>query len=113
MLPNPLRNEARILTRSHAAFGTTTTCEQELVGPFVGGPQIIIDRLPSLFGQFKSDWSPGLLLPHSCSVSRVSACSDILDLDCDDVTATKLAVDRQIEQCKVASSTFDLRFRPD
>jgi hypothetical protein len=36
-------------------------------------------------------------LPHA------SARSDILDLDCDDVTAAKLAVDRQIEHGKVAT----------
>jgi hypothetical protein len=32
---------------------------------------------------------------------------------CDNITATKLAVDRQIEHGKVASTTFDLKFRPD
>jgi hypothetical protein len=38
---------------------------------------------------------------------------DILHPHCDDVTATKLAVDRQIEHGKVASAAFDLEFRPD
>src|SRR3979411_2077803 len=94
---DPFRNEARILTRCHAAFGTTTTCEQELAGPFVGGLQIVIDRLASLFAQFESYWPSGLLLSDRCAIRRVSARSDILDLNCDDVTATKLAVDRQIE----------------
>jgi hypothetical protein len=46
---NPLRDEARILMCCHAAFGTMTTCEQELAGPFVGGLQIIIDRMAGLF----------------------------------------------------------------
>jgi len=46
---NPLRKEVRVC---HAAFGTTTTCEQELAGPFVGGLQIIIDGLAGLFAQF-------------------------------------------------------------
>jgi hypothetical protein len=44
---------------------------------------------------------------------RVPARSDILAPDCDDITATKLAVDRQIENGKVASAAFDLKLRPD
>jgi len=38
---------------------------------------------------------------------------DILDADGDNFTATKVAVDRQIEDCKVASAAFDLKLRPD
>jgi len=110
---NPLRNEARILMCCHAVFGTTTTCEQELAGPFVGGLQIIIDRPAGLFAQFESDRPSGLLLSDRCAIRRVSARSDILDFDCNDVTSTKLAVDRQIEHGKVPSATFDLKFRPD
>jgi hypothetical protein len=34
---DPLGNEARISARCHAGFGTTTTREQELAGPLVGG----------------------------------------------------------------------------
>jgi hypothetical protein len=36
---------------------TSTTSEQELAGLLVGGPQIFIDRLAGLFGQFKPDRS--------------------------------------------------------
>jgi hypothetical protein len=66
------------------------------------------DRLAGLFGQFKSDWPSRLLLSHRCTVRRVSARSDILDLDRDDVTATELVVDRQIEHGEVPSAAFDL-----
>jgi Aldehyde dehydrogenase family len=58
-------------------LGTTTACEQELAG-FVGGPQIFIDRLAGLFGQFKSDWSAGLLLAYGCAIRSVSARGDIV-----------------------------------
>src|SRR3979409_2049598 len=37
----------------------------------------------------------------------------ILDPDGDDITAAKLAVDRQIEHREVANSAFDLELRPD
>jgi hypothetical protein len=58
---------------------------------------MVIDRLPGLFAQFKSDRPPGFLLPDSCAIGRISACGDILDADGDDITATKLAVDCQVE----------------
>ena len=68
--------------------------EQELAGPFAGGPEIVIDRLTGLLAQFKSDRPPGLLLPNRCAICRVSARSDILYLDGDDIAPAKLAVDR-------------------
>ena len=43
--PDPPGNEARKLACGHAGFGTTTTSEQELAGPFVVRLQIIIDGL--------------------------------------------------------------------
>jgi hypothetical protein len=60
---NPLRNEARVLPRCHAAFGTTTTCEQERAGPFVGGLQIIIDGFAGLFAQFPHQLRAPNLMP--------------------------------------------------
>jgi hypothetical protein len=52
------------------------------------------DRLAGLFTQFKSDGSTGLFLADSCAIRRVSARSDILDLDRDHVTATQLNLTR-------------------
>jgi hypothetical protein len=66
-----------------------TAGEQELAGPFFGSLDIIIDRLPGLIAQFKSDRSPGFLLPDRCAIRRVSAGGDVLDPDGDDITATK------------------------
>jgi hypothetical protein len=96
-----------------ACFRTAAACEQELAGPFVGGLHIIIDRLASLFAQFKSDRSVSLLLAYSCAIGSVSARSDIVDFDSHDIAATKLAVDRQIEHGKVSDASFNLEFRPD
>src|SRR5450432_723278 len=110
---DPLGSEARILARRHTAFDTTTTTEQELARSFVGDFQIVVDCLAGLFAQFKSDWPSCFLLSDRCAIRRVSARSDILDSDRDDVTATQLAVDRQIEHGEVPCAAFDLEFRPD
>jgi hypothetical protein len=52
-------------------------------------------------------------LPDRCAIRRVSACGDVFDSDGDDITATELTVDCQIEHGEVASATFDLEFFPD
>lgn len=88
------------MARCHIAIVTATTGEQELAWPFSGDPQIVIDRLAGLFAQFKSDRPSGFLLPDRCAIRCVSAGSDFLDSYCYDVTAAKLAVDRQIEHRK-------------
>src|SRR3954469_17571840 len=110
---DPIRYQARILACGDACFGTATACEQELAGLFVGGLQIIIDRLASLFAQFKSDRSTGLLLTYSCAIRSVSASGDIVDFDRHDIAAAKLAVDRQIEHGEVSDAAFNLKLRPD
>src|SRR3977135_887749 len=51
-------------------------------------------------------------LSDRCSIRRAPTGGDILDADGDDVTATKLAVDCQIEHCQVTSAAFDLKLRP-
>src|SRR5882757_6509361 len=56
---------------------------------------------------------PGFLLSNRCAIRRVAAGGDILDPDGDDVTATKLAIDRQVEHREVTNSAFDLELRPD
>src|SRR6202048_433435 len=66
-----------------------------------------------LFAQFKSDGPLGFFLSDRCSIRRAPTGGDILAADGEHVTATKLAVDRQIEHCKVASAAFDLKLRPD
>jgi hypothetical protein len=66
--------------------------------------------LAGLLAQFKSDRPPGFLLPDGCAVRRVPAGDDILDPNGNDITAAKLAVDRQIEHGEVTSAAFDLEF---
>src|SRR5260370_11746648 len=74
---------------------------------------MIVDGLAGLLTQFKSDRPPSFLLSNRCAIRRIATGGDILDQDGDDVTAAKLAVDRQIEHREVANSAFDLELRPD
>ena len=107
---DPLGDEAGILAGRHAEGRSAMAAEQELAGSFAGDLQIIIDRLAGLLAQFKSNRPAGFLLPDRCAIRRVSACGDVFDSDGDDITATELTVDCQIEHGEVASATFDLEF---
>jgi hypothetical protein len=67
---------------------------------------LLVDRLARLLAQFKSDGPPGFLLPDRCAIRRVSASGDIFDPDGDDITATKLTVDCQIEHGQGAGEGY-------
>jgi len=101
------------MTGCHTAVGATTPCEQELAGPFAGGPEIVIDCMADLLAQFKSDRPSSFLLSNCRAICRVPTGSDILHPHGDDITATKLAVDCQIEHGEVANAAFDLELCPD
>jgi hypothetical protein len=50
---DPRGDEAGILACCHLAVRTATAGEQELAGPFAGGPQIVIDRLAGLLSSIQ------------------------------------------------------------
>jgi len=50
----------------------------------------------------------GLLLPDDRSVYSISPRSNILDADADDIAASELAIDRQIEQRQITRSPCEL-----
>ncbi|MEA2793601.1 MAG: hypothetical protein QOI87_981 [Bradyrhizobium sp.] len=56
----------------------------------------------------KSDSPSGFLLPDRGAIRSIPAGCDILDPHGDDITAAKLAVDRQLKHGEVASAAFDL-----
>src|ERR1700730_4222499 len=75
------------LSNSHRQLGGSVRLIQILLAAVRASSVLLFVRAPHC----------GLLLSPSCSVRRIAACGDILDPDCDDVTATKLAVDRKIK----------------
>src|SRR5580692_2579471 len=110
---NPPGDEPGISAGCHTAVSTEVAGEQELARPLARHPWIIIDGLAGLVAQFKSDGPPGFLLSDCRAIRRVPAGSHILNPDGDNITATKLAVDRQIEHREVASAALDLELCPD
>src|SRR5215510_3993020 len=67
----------------------------------------------SLVRQLEPNRSPGLPLPNGCTIHRIATRRHVVDPNRDNVAATQLAVDRQIEQCEVAFTALHLQFGPD
>src|SRR5437868_5543014 len=74
---------------------------------------MVVDRLPSLLGDFKSDRPACLALADACPIRCVAVWGDIVDFQAHNVAAAKLAVDRDIEERQIASSAGDLKPGPD
>src|ERR1700753_3830320 len=75
--------------------------------------QIVIDSLAGLLAQFKSNRPSGFLLSDRCAIRCVPAGGNILDPQGYDITAAKLAINRQIEHREVAYAAFHLELGPD
>ena len=114
---HPLLHKPRILPGGESARAVVfATGEQKLAGRSASQSEVLVDRLPRLIGHLEPDWPAGLLLSDGGPIHRVAARRNIIDADGDDVTATQLAVDRQVEQRQIALLALDLELgsdRPD
>ena len=63
--------------------------------------EVVIDSLPGLLGQFEPDGLSGLLLAHCRAINDITAGSNILDLQGDDIAAAQLAIDGEIEHRQI------------
>src|ERR1700760_3545559 len=100
---NPARDEPSILPSRHAAAVMTTATEQKFARLLASGLDVIVDGLPRLLRQLKSDGS----------IDRIPARCNVLDPKCDDIAAPQLAVDCQIEHCQVARPSLHLQSSAD
>ena len=84
----PLGQQPCVLTRGHTPTGTSTI-EQELSGLLALCFDVVVDGLSGRLSEFEPNGPPGLSLTHGRSVGRISVGGNVIDLDGDEVTATK------------------------
>jgi hypothetical protein len=101
---NPFREKPSILASRHRL--AQSTGEQALAWLLAGPLQVVINGLAGLIGQFELDWSSRLFLSHDCSIDCIAIRSHIVYSQGHDVTAAQFAVDGEIEQREVTSSTL-------
>jgi hypothetical protein len=110
---NPFGDQTSILTGRQTTIRSPATSKQEAAWLLPRRTHVIIKNLSCLLGDFKSDGVPGFLLPDGRTVDSITARSDVLDSNANDVTATQFAVDGKIEQSEVALTPLDLQLRSD
>jgi hypothetical protein len=110
---NPLRYTPSVLPRSHTPLLPSAGCEHEFAGLLTGRPDVVVHCLTSLFRQFEPDRPPGLFLAYGRSIARITIRRNVFDLESDDIAASQLAVDGQIEHREIARSLLDLELGPD
>jgi hypothetical protein len=93
----PFGQESRVLARCHA-LSWSSTREQKLIAFLARHPDIVVDGLSGLLGQFKPYGTSGFSLAYSGSIDGVAIGCNVIDLDGDNVAASKFAVDGEIEQ---------------
>jgi hypothetical protein len=71
------------------------------------------DRGSGPFGNFELTRPARLFLNDGCAVSNTAASADIVDLWSDEITASELAIDGEIEQREVTRSLLELEPHPN
>jgi hypothetical protein len=96
-----------------APIAVTAACKQELAELLSGGLDVVINRLPRLFGQLEPDGMSGFPLTDGGAINGDPMRGHILDLEADDIAASELAVDGKIKHSEIACSALDLQLGPD
>ena len=109
----PIGDQTCILTRRHALPWPPVPAEQEFARFLAGGPQVVVDGLPGLLGDFEPDRNARLFLPDGGAIDGVSMGRDVVDLESHDIAPAQLAVDGEIEHRQVSGSSLDLQLGPD
>jgi hypothetical protein len=69
----------------------------------------LIYRLPRLLGQLEANWSTRLLLADAGSVNCIPIGRDITHAQRNKITASQLAVDREVEECQIAQAPLQFQ----
>jgi len=105
----PVAEETGILSGRKALLGPTLCGKKELSVLPVRHTQVVINRLPGLFGDLEPYRSAGLLLADRRTLNGVSVWGNVLDFESDDIATTQLAIDGEIEQRQVALAVCHLK----
>src|SRR6516162_8731841 len=110
---NPFCDEPPILPCCHGLTNPPAAGEQKMAWHLAGRLEVVVNGLARLLRQLEADWTPGLSLAHRRTSERVSVRGNVFDLHRDDIAASQLAINGEIEHCQLADSPFDLKLRPN
>src|SRR5215469_16003833 len=110
---DPFADQPSILPCRNSSVAAATAGKEVLTWLLVGGPDVVVDCLTGLLGHLEPDRLAGLLPAHRGAIDGMSVRRNIFHLQADDVAASQLAIDGQIEHREIACSSLDLQFAPN
>lgn len=110
---DPGFDKPRILSGRQVLAGAHSAREQKSAVPVTHYLQPCFDGIACRLRNFELDGPTGLFLNNDGSGGNTVGAPDISDFDRDQIAATQLAVDRQIEQCQVVFPSSELELDPD
>src|SRR6202045_5402660 len=106
---HPGMDDASVLPGREVRLGSETAREQIASIPEFDLRQPILDRGPSLLRDFELDRSPCLFLDHGATAPHPAAGAYVVDLQTDEIAASELAVDREVEQSEISFPALQLK----
>src|SRR6516225_8761674 len=110
---DPLGDEPSILPCRNSSVAAATAGKEVLTRLLVGGSDVVVDCLTGLLSHLEPDRLAGLPLAHGRAIDGMSVRCHIFHLEADDVAASQLTIDGQIEHREIACSPLDLQFAPN
>jgi hypothetical protein len=99
---DPLTDQPSILPCRDSSVAAVTPGKEVLTRFLVGGSDVVVDRLTGLLSDLEADGLAGLLLAHSRAIDGMSVRCHIFRVQPNDVAASQLAIDGQIEHREIA-----------
>jgi hypothetical protein len=101
---DPLADQPGILSYRNSSVAAATAGKEVLIRLLIGGSDVVVDGLTGLLGHLEPDKLASLLLVHRRAIDGMSVRRHIFHLEADNVAASQLAIDGQIEHREVARS---------
>lgn len=110
---DPFIDEPGILPRAHRMAGTDTAWKHEIIDGATPPQQPCCEARAGVRGNFKLHRSPGLPLNDHRAVADFSSGHEIADLQLNQIAASQLAIDRQVEQGAVSEPLLAIKEESD
>src|SRR5262249_45070010 len=107
----PFGDQPRILSRGQSMITSAATGEQAFPWSVAARAQILVQRLPRDLRQLEPDRPTSLPLADIGAVDGVAGGCHVIHPQGDEIAATELAVDRQIEHRQVTGAFLKLQLR--
>jgi hypothetical protein len=102
-----------MLAGGEAAAVAAAAMEQKIAGTLPARRKVLVNRLARLLGDLEPHRTASRVLPHGRTVDCITMWRNVLDHEAHHVTATRLAIDGEIEEREVPCPPCELQPSPN